>query len=525
MKPTAKIAGLAHPLALTLALPLISTQTAAAAPSAGQLMSEAQQQFPTIYLPSVGYRKPGPVNWKMPEDEGPTLKVNGVRFEGNAVMSDAQLQKSFAQAINRDLTPRQIYSLTDLVKQIYAAADIAATAKVPPQDVEDGIILITINEAAFAGVELDYGFEDHFNVDLERVELIAGAAVKQTQPVKLSEMQRGQLLAIDLHGVAVSGGNQPDDNGDQLLELWVENTPTYAGTLELDNQGNRTTGELQTRLTSLYASPFQRGGATYINALKSENSSFASIAYRGPVGSQGATFDAQIGLMEFRGHQLDESNTQSYSLGYRYPVMRSVPNNLFLSLLAERRDLGYLIDTLDIALDGNIAFKLGRLTYHSQLTTGETAQSQHSGNFNKLEGQLSFSHRYGSGWRYNAELTGQLTDSELDDAERMTIGGFNGLRGYTTNDALADSGLRLRLDIQRSLSNNLRVGAFYDQARFKERKSSGQQTNLRDFGLSSSFTFENQSSLKIAYAQALDSAEGPTEKGDRQIYAGFSFPF
>lgn len=495
-----------------------------AAPSSGKLLSEAQRQFPTIYLPSVGYRDPSAVNWTLPEDEGPGLTVKGFRFDGNQSISDQKLQQAFSLYANTNLTPRQIYSLTDLVKQLYAAKDLAVSAKVPPQDIEDGIVLFTIREAEFAGVELDYGFEDSFNVELEQIEAIAGAGVLDETAPRLSEMQRGQLLAIDLHGVAVSGGNHPDEDGNQLLELWVENTPIYSGTVELNNAGNPETGEAQLRLTSLYASPFERGGATYVNALKGENSNFASLAYRGPVGLHGATVDLQLGLLEYS-TSTSTSNAQSYSFGYRYPIVRSVPSNLFVTALVEHRDVGHNLDTVDFTFDGNRAFGIGRLTYSAQITTGSSDSATLGGEFNKLSGFLNFSQRYPSGWRYNARLSGQLSDSDLTDAERMILGGTEHLRGYTSEDGLADRGLIVNLDLHKQINERFRLGLFYDVASVRPRESVRKSVEMADIGLSARISFKEDVRLTLSAARALNDSLGSTESGDQRAYLNLSIPF
>lgn len=502
---------------------LLAPSFSVAAPSAGQLLSEVQGQFPAIYLPSVGARNPALTQWNMPEDEGPGIDVKGFRFEGNKRVSDEVLQQGFRELADTRLTPRQIYSLTDLIKQIYAQQDLAVSAQVPPQNVDDGVILLTIHESGFTGVELDYGFEDSFNVELDQIEAVAGAAVSDPNSARISEMQRGQLLAIDLHGVAVSGGNHPDDEGDQQLELWVENTAIYSGTLELDNAGNSETGEAQLRLTSLYASPFGRGGATYINAVKSEASEYASLAYRGPVGLQGSTIDLQLGSLNYKLNGVSAS-ASSLSLGYRYPLLRTVPDNLFLTLMAERRELDARLDTLDITLDGNSAFEIGRLTYNAELTTGWDGNQANSSAFTVLSGFVNFSRRYPSGWRYNANLSGQWSDSNLNDAERLHLGGAQGLRGYSSNDGLADRGALLRLDLSKQLNDKLRVAAFYDAADVQLRASDTTKSSVSSVGVEGQLSFEGDINLKLGLAQALRD-KGATRAGDNAFHARLSIPF
>lgn len=505
---------------LFLALPLSAT----AAPSIGQLLNESQAQFPSIYLPSVGQLSASKANWQLPEDQGPGIRVDQFHFVGNTSVPDTVLQQAFAPYTGRDLTPRQIYSMTDLVKQTYRQLDIAATAEVPPQDVVDGVVTIEVHEARFAGVELDYGFEDHFNVDLERIQEVAGYNVGNNPPLRIAEMERGQLLAIDLHGVAVSGGHHPNAEGDQLLELWVENTPVYSGTLDLNNSGNSDTGEQQLVLTSLYSSPFDRGGATYINAIKSEGLNFASLAYRGPLGYDGATFDLQLGLLN-ADIAAGGDNAQSYSIGYRYPILRTVPHNLFVTALAERRDLGYNIDTLDLTLDGNKAFTGARLTYSAQLTLGQSDQKAEDGQFGIVSGFVNYSRFYDSGWRYSARLVGQLASEDLGTSDRLIVTGKDGLRGYNSGELLADQGALFRLDLNKRVDDKLTLGSFIDYASLRPVKSVSDQIILGNLGLQGRFRLTPELELSLSLAKTVKDSPGPTNQGDRQLYLNASFSF
>lgn len=506
-------------------LVLMSLAVAAnAQPSVGILMNQSQSQFPTIYLPSVGRLSTPNLQWSVPDDQGPTLRVERVEFTGNHSISNDRLQEVFAPFVNRELTPKQIYSLTDLVKQTYRASDLAVTAQVPPQDVVDGVILIEIREARFSGVELDYGFEEQFNVDLQRVEAVAQHNISANPPLRISEMERGQLLAIDLHGVAVSGGHHPDDEGDQVLELWVENTPRYTGTVAFDNAGNRHTGENQLVLTSLYASPLNRGGAAYVNASKSEGLDFASIAYRGPVGFSGATVDIQLGLLHAE-RSVGGDNARSYSLGYRYPIQRTVAHNLFLTALVERRELAYPLDTFDLVLDGNRAIFGGRMTYSSEITLGHNREINHSSDFQKLSGFIDFTRRYTSGWRYSFKLSGQLASTQLDEAEQILVGGPNGVRGYLPGELQADQGAMINLDLAKQISSNLRLSVFFDRAKIKPSKNTDKALTISSLGTSSRIQLSEELALNLSLARALNNLPGQSTAGDMRFLSSISYSF
>ena len=65
-------------------------------------------------------------------------------------------------------------------------------------------------------------------------------------------------------------------------------------------------------------------------------------------------------------------------------------------------------------------------------------------------------------WLANAKLRGQWASRNLDGNNRISLGGANGVRAYTSVDGVGDDALQVSLEVNRRLSPNLTVGAFYD---------------------------------------------------------------
>ena len=535
----------------------LAAQVCIADVSTSGLLNYSQSQFPTIYLPSVG--EVDRRRFQLPEENpsDPKIKVNQFEFTGVNSINVVYLHEAFLPFEGRTFTPKQLLELTDLITDTYREYDIAAVARIPAQDAKNGTIRFDIHESNFVGTVIDHGFEDHFNVSLDRVEALASLPLSENPLLILSERERQQLLTIDMHGINVSGGLQVNDDGDQELELWVENSDQFSGTLDLNNSGLSETGEEQVVLTSILYSPFLRGGASYLNAIKSAQSDYLSLSYRGPIGLRGSTLDLQAGALS-ADSDIKQHQATSYSLGIRYPLIRTLSSNLFLSGIAEQRrleenststtDRDYKVETFRVTFDGNRAFNRDRLTYRLQTTLGNTdlsnspnriddlANANTQGAFNTLSGFLIYQMRLTNQWQLLTNLQGQLSGSNLDDSQRLIAGGSQGLRGFSPDELMVDQGAIIRVDLIKRLNDRWRVGGFWDWASLKVRRDNAvvngsllevnNQIFASDWGLRSNYRASESFRVDMTLASVLSSSPSiSSQQGDLSARLNLQWEF
>jgi len=516
-----------------------TSQASIADASTGGLLNHFQSQFPTIYLPSVGDvdRR----RFQLPEEipGEPKLNVKGFEFSGVNSIDVDYLYEAFAPLEGKTFTPKQLLELTDLIIDTYREHDIAAVARIPAQNAKNGTIRFEIHESNFVGTVIDHGFEDHFNVSLERVEALASLPLSDRSTLILSERERQQLLTIDMHGITVSGGLQINDDGDQELELWVENSNQYSGTVDVNNSGFSQTGEEQAVLTSILYSPFRRGGASYLNVIKSAHSHYLSLSYRGPIGLRGTTLDLQAGTLS-ADSGLKQHQAATYALGLRYPLIRTLSSNLFLSGIAEQRfleensapetDRDYKVDSFRVTLDGNRAFNRDLMTYRVQTTLGNTdlsdstdrandlASANTQGAFNTLSGFLTYRKRLTDHWQLSTNVQGQLSRNNLDDSQRLIAGGSQGLRGFSSDELMVDQGALIRIDLVKQINDQWRLGTFLDWASLMVRRDNADvngsplevnnHLSAYNWGLSSNYRVSDTLRVDMTFAQVLSDTPG-----------------
>lgn len=87
-----------------------------------------------------------------------------------------------------------------------------------------------------------------------------------------------------------------------------------------------------------------------------------------------------------------------------------------------------------------------------------------AGNYQKLEMNGGLSNALGSQGVYTGTIRWrtQVASKNLDSYNRISLGGLNGIRAYTTLDGVGDQGAQISLEVSRQLHANAWAGLFYD---------------------------------------------------------------
>jgi hemolysin activation/secretion protein len=87
-----------------------------------------------------------------------------------------------------------------------------------------------------------------------------------------------------------------------------------------------------------------------------------------------------------------------------------------------------------------------------------------AGNYQKLEMNGGLSNALGSQGVYAGTIRWrtQVASKNLDSYNRISLGGLNGIRAYTTLDGVGDQGAQISLEVSRQLHANAWAGLFYD---------------------------------------------------------------
>jgi hemolysin activation/secretion protein len=352
-----------------------------------------------------------------------------------------------------------------------------AVAYLPQQAIQGGIVEIAVLEGRLGAVILQTDPKMKLRQSFARG--ILDAHLKPGDLITENALERPLLLLRDLPDVEVTSELAPSKAQIGAADLTVklsENRRLVSGFAEIDNHGNRFTGEYRFGLNLNAGNLSGFGDLLSFRGFISSGSlmKFGRLSYVVPVGPYGTRlgasvtgFDYELGK-EFEALQANGEG-QVYTLYGLHPFLRTRNANLFVQAGLEHKNLEDRIDSVGTVEERKInSAKLGvvgdfrdRLlsgglnSYSATITGGDLDISpaaveaadaatgtgpKTAGSFSKLNVDLRRLQRLSDNFSLLIAYSGQLASKNLTAAEKMSLGGPNGVRAYPVGEAPGDSG-------------------------------------------------------------------------------------
>jgi len=483
-----------NPIALAV-LACAGAQAAPPLPDAGQITRDLQA-LPELARPKAiaPLRIEGESVTKDIWESKVRFAVKSVRVTGSQVFPAFELNALVADLAGADRSLSELEAGAARITAYYRErGHVVARAYLPAQDIKEGVVVIAVLEGLIGQQRLSNASR---LPDAQVQRYLEG--VNGGTAINANEVNRALLLLADTPGVGgVRAALQPGANvgtSDLLVEL--DPGQAYAANLEVDNHGNRYTGEYRIGAAVALNNPFNLGDRLSLRATTSgQFMSYARLAYQLPLGVSGLKIGAaysdtryQLGE-EFVALQAHGKATGA-SLFATYPFVRSPNSNLSGSLMLEEKRLldqtetvansnvdkqvqlltlgfagnaqdalwGGGLTAFDVALtSGNLSMDLASL---AQDSAANSANSK--GSFSKLAYRIDRLQRVGDKYNLSLALAGQQASKNLNSSEKFSLGGASGVRAYPQGEASGDNGLLVNLEMLRNLSPQLQVAVFYD---------------------------------------------------------------
>jgi hemolysin activation/secretion protein len=521
------------------------------------------QQIPSVALP----QNPAPV-LPIPRNQiTPLSNSGGTRFGVSSLRVSGQTSYSQSELIAvSGFHPGQNFTLRDL--QVMAAritnyynlhGYFVARAYLPPQDITDGIVTISVIEGRYGQI----GLRNQTNVsDAVYLRILGGLSPGDT--IEGAPLERRLLIISDLPGVRVNAVLAPGAAvGTANLAVGVTQGPRFDGDIEADNWGNPYTGAYRVGGTVNWNEPFGHGDVLSFRTLESTTGGldYNRLSYQTQVND--TTVGAALTLFNYRlGKQFRSLDANGYeaiaSLYASYPLIRSYNNNLYLLTGFDQRffqdNVGATSSSIDkraAVLDVGIAGDFidgfgggGSNNYAATVTLGdlsiETASArtldsetaQTNGVYAKISASASRLQNLIGPLTLFMEIRGQLASKNLDVSEKMELGGAQGVRAYPEGEAYGDDGYiatlepRLLLPTPAWLPGQLQAIAFIDNGYVKVDHApfSNAQNGLSRTGAGAGLTWSDANGFLVTatYAHILGNNKAtsyPDDAGEFWIEA------
>lgn len=478
-------------LALTL-LATLSVHAATVAPDAGQTIRELQKQ-PELQAPKppTPLRIEENVTRRGSANDDVRIAVSGIRVSGNSAFAAAELEALVANLINGEHTLAELYQGAARITAYYREHGyVIARAYLPAQEIKEGVVIIDVVEGRLGEQQIT----NQSRLSDERANGYL-REIKSGEALQAAPVERALLLLNDTPGVGGTRATlQPGASvGTSDLVVEIDPAAPYAARVELDNFGNRYTGEYRLGGALALNSPFKIGDQFTVRALASDQDlTYDRIAYQIPIGSSGfrlgaAYFDTRYRLgKEFAPLQA-HGKASSTSLFAVYPFIRSQASNLSGTVTLEEKKLHDLTDApvttadkhihlANFGLAGNyqdtlggagitsfdLSLVAGRLGMDAESLATDELSARSNGGFTRLAYNLNRLQRLTELDTVSVSLAGQWAGKNLNSSEKFFLGGASGVRAYPQGEADGDQGWLANLELRHRFLPNLQGVVFYD---------------------------------------------------------------
>ncbi|UVE18065.1 ShlB/FhaC/HecB family hemolysin secretion/activation protein [Pseudomonas sp. LS44] len=484
---------------LGLALSSVSLAAVAqVAPDAGQSIREIEQA--PLQLPpkqSLELNLPDAPSSEV-KAGGPSLQVTKLRLTGNTAIAEPELLALLADLQGRTVSLGELQAGANRITRLYRERGYPlARAYLPAQEIEGGVVQIAVLEGRYGAVQVDN------QAGLRGAALAPLEALQSGDAVRAAPLERSLLLLQDTPGVAVKSTLKPGASmGATDLLVDVQPGPPVSGSVDLDNYGNRFTGEYRLGGSLNLNSPLGLGDQVSLRAMGSdEEQHYYRAAYQLPLGPWATQLGVAYSDMDYEltrdFEDLKAHGNARISSAYAVqPLLRSRDFSLYAQLQFDDKrlkdDIDFFASKSDkrarvviASLSGNsrddllgggvnsfaLAWSQGSLNIDgplNQLVDDLTAGTQ--GNFHKLNPSLVRLQHLSERFSLYTQVQGQWSDGNLDSSEQISLGGAYGVRAYPQGEASGDQGWQANVELRYALTPAWQLSTFADHGQVRLHK-------------------------------------------------------
>ncbi len=443
------------------------------------------------------------------------VRIERVEINGQTVADLAQpIARAVVACQGKALSVGDMIDLRDHITRLYLDAGyVNSGAVIADQDVSDGVLFLEVIEGVLSDIRIyrvERGRDGVAGEPQEGLRRLRDSYVRKRVRPKADEVlnaadlrARFQRLVSDDNIRRMDAALEPGDvRGEAVLNLRVEEAPRYGVFASVASERSPSVGGERASVGAVVRNTLGMGDVLGVEAGVTEGLVDAIASYALPLTARDLTLrinasysDAEV--VEQPLNDLDIlSEAYAVSVGLSRPVWRGVQSDVILGAdIVRKRTETELLDVpfsfSPGAVDGVTELTILRTTQdfvteserqvlglRSTVSVGLDALDSPTAppnsppqNFIAWLAQMQFARKMGPG-QIISRVDAQYTPETLFSTERFAFGGINSVRGYRTNQVLADSGVVGSLEYLVALRdgapgggrwiNRLAVSAFAD---------------------------------------------------------------
>jgi hemolysin activation/secretion protein len=473
--------------ALLVALsPFAARAAGPVVPGAGTILQDLnplEPPAPSASEPGLRIEQPGGA--PMPPSVPFPVKI--IHISGNTSFDTPTLHTLVVEVEGKELTLPELNERIARITDFYHAHGYPlARAIIPAQTIRDGVVNIEVIEARYGRILLD----NHSRVSDGLLQDTL-SPLKSGQVIGQTQLDHVLLLLSDIPGAETGATLKPGEAAG-TSDLLVQGAPgpIVAGSLTLDDYGNRYTGRARIDGDVSLSDPLRHGDVLEANIQSSgKDMDYGRVFYDflldGAGTHLGGSYSALHYILGGSLAPLDGHGTAEVdSLWVRQPLVRTHDFDLYGLLQFDRKQLSDDIDVSSIDTDRHLdnwtaslsgdrrdaILSGGVSTWSLGLTSGQvgfdnsTAQradagtARTQGRFLQWSATLSRLQYLAPEDAVYVVVSGQWANSNLDPSEKMVAGGPYTVRAYDMSAMSGDIGVQASAEWRHDL-----VASWYGQ--------------------------------------------------------------
>lgn len=421
---------------------------------------------------------------------GVSVVLNAVEISGSTIFSAADFQALYQDYLGVEVEVGIIFEIADRATALYRGEGyILSQVIVPPQEIEDGVVKLTVIEGYIDEVIIDGTLGS-------KRDLVAGFGrkIQASRPLKADVLEHYLLLAGDLAGLTVESVFTPSSTNAGASTLIIKaEYDWFEASVSAVNSGSDEVGPWLANgemtfnsLLGLHERIIFKGGV----AGELRELQVGEIQVSAPVGYEGTSVFGRLSLSSSEpGNGLEiygiKNDSTRISVGAKHPLIRSRRRNLFVGVQFDWNDLKSGSVTFGKLSEDNLRVVRANLEYDFVDTTlgasmpavttlqatfsqglgifGATTstspfktRTNTSGTFTAVSAEVQRNQKLGnSGFGVLLAARGQFTNAPLLASEEFGLGGSDYGRGYDPSTLVGDRGLAGKIELQYSADGGI----------------------------------------------------------------------
>jgi len=222
------------------------------------------------------------------EEEASTLiTLTSIQFQGVTILGDMELKGIVEPFIRTPMTHEKMLDIGMAVESYYRRNNYSARAVLPPQDLQDGVLMVEVIESVFTQIEIEQAL-DQLPKTQSHVAALIKAQQKPGETLNTKTLDRGLALPNEPSNLSVQtqllAGQETGEIG---LLLSIYQARTYQAEQTVDNGGSRSTGVLLSLANITWLNPGDLADLFNLTLVHTLGSDYARLADSLPTGIDG----------------------------------------------------------------------------------------------------------------------------------------------------------------------------------------------------------------------------------------------